>query len=61
MTSQNGQQIITIHILLNISRSKSNQSMKLSYLIEYVKFLNFFKNRAEYETGRLVPDLVLFL
>ena len=61
MTSQNGQQIITIHILLNISRSKSNQSMKLSYLIEYVKFLNFFKNRAENETGRLVPDLVLFL
>ena len=61
MTSQNVQQIITIHILLNISRSKSNQSMKLSYLIEYVKFLNFFKNRAENETGRLVPDLVLFL
>ena len=28
MTSQTGQQIITIHILFNASRSKSNQTMK---------------------------------
>ena len=28
MTSQSGQQTITIHILPNISRSKGNQAMK---------------------------------
>ena len=35
MTSQTGQQLIAIHILPNISRSKGNQTMKLGYLIEY--------------------------
>ena len=35
MTSQTGQQIITIHILPNISRTKDNQEMKLGQLIEY--------------------------
>ena len=35
MTSQTGQQIITIHILPNISRSKSNQAIKFGQLIEY--------------------------
>ena len=35
MTSQTGQQIITIHILSNISRSKDNQAMKFDQLIEY--------------------------
>ena len=34
MTSQPGKQIITIHILSNISRSKGNQTMKISQLIE---------------------------
>ena len=29
MTSQSGQQKITIHIFSNISRSKDNQAMKL--------------------------------
>ena len=33
--SQTGQQLIAIHILPNISRSKGNQTMKLGYLIEY--------------------------
>ena len=33
--SQAGQQIITIHILLDIYRSKGNQTMKLGQLIEY--------------------------
>ena len=32
--SQTGQQINTIHILLNISRSKGNQTMKCGQLIE---------------------------
>ena len=35
MTSQTGKQIITTHILPNISRSKDNQTMKFGPLIEY--------------------------
>ena len=35
MTSRSGQQRITIHILVNISRNKSNQSMELGQLIEH--------------------------
>ena len=41
MTSQIGQQIITIHILPNISRNKGNQTMKLDHLIEN-KMRKFF-------------------
>ena len=33
MTSQTGQQVITIYILFNISRSKGNQAMKFGPLI----------------------------
>ena len=35
ITSQAGQQIITIHILPNTSRRKSNQTMKFGQLREY--------------------------
>ena len=35
MTSQTGQPIIAIDILSNISRSKSNQTMKFGQLTEY--------------------------
>ena len=35
MTSQPGKQTVVIHILPNISRSKSNQIMKFAQLIEY--------------------------
>ena len=35
MTLQPGQQTIVIHILPNISRSKGNQTMKFSQLIDY--------------------------
>ena len=35
MMSQTGQQIITMHILPNISRSKGNQSIKFGQLTEY--------------------------
>ena len=35
MTSQTGKQIITIHILPNISRSKGNQTMKFGHLIAH--------------------------
>ena len=34
MMSQTGQQIITVHILPNMSRSKSNQAIKFGQLIE---------------------------
>ena len=35
MASQTGKQIITIHILFNITKSKCNQTMKFGQLIEY--------------------------
>ena len=35
MTSQTGQQIITIHMLLDISRNEDNQAMKFGQLIKY--------------------------
>ena len=35
MTSQTGQQIITIHILTNISRRKGKQAIKLGQSIDY--------------------------
>ena len=41
MTSQPGLQTIAIHILLNISQSKGNQTMKFGQLIEYIK-INIF-------------------
>ena len=37
MASQPGLQTIAIHILLNISQSKGNQTMKFGQLIEYKK------------------------
>ena len=37
MTSQPNSQIFTIDILPNISRRKSNQTMKFGQLIEYIK------------------------
>ena len=49
-----------MQILPNVSRSKSNQTMKLGQLLEYNKRKIFFKNYAENEAGRLVPDIFLF-
>ena len=43
MTSQPGKQIIAIHILSNISRSKCNQTMKLTQLIEYLTWEKFLE------------------
>ena len=54
MTSQPGQRRITIKILQNISESKANNATKFGRVI----FL--FKNHAENEAERLVPDLFLF-
>ena len=60
MTSQPGLQTIRMHILPNISQTKSSQTMKFCQLIEYNKRNIFLKNYAENEAGRLVPDLFLF-
>ena len=56
MTSQN-KQIISIHILINISRSKGNQTMKFGQLIKYTVRNISFKNYAGNELGRLDADL----
>ena len=36
MMAQTGKQIITIHIIPNIARSKGNQTTKFGLLIEYI-------------------------
>ena len=41
MTSQPGLKTIAIHILINISRSKGNQTMKFGQLKEYNMKNNF--------------------
>ena len=60
MTSQTGKQIITIHILLNISRRKGNQSMKFDQLIEYNVRNIFLQKSSENKVGRLDLDFFLF-
>ena len=55
MTSQNEQQIIKIHLLPNISRSKGNQTMKFGQLIEY-NIIFFLKNHTQNLVKKLVPD-----
>ena len=59
MMSQPGLQVIAIHILSNISKSKDNQTKQFGQLIEYDKIILFFKNYAENESRRLVTDLIL--
>ena len=44
ITLQPGKQTITIHILVNISRSKGNQIMRFGQLIEYNVRNIFFQN-----------------
>ena len=60
VTSQTGQQIITIHIFPNISRSEGNQAMNYGELIDYSKRNIFLQNHAEDKVGRLVLDHFLF-
>ena len=56
MTSQSGQQTMTIHILPYISRSKGNQAMKFGQLIKDSKrniFLQaLFRKRAKEISSR---------
>ena len=55
MTSQRGEQTITIHIFPNISSSAGNQTVKFGQLIEY-KMRNIFleKSFTKYG-GKTVP------
>ena len=50
MTSQPGKQIIAIHILPNISRSKNNQTMKYGQLIE-CNMRNIFREKSYTKCG----------
>ena len=56
MTSLTGQQIIAIHILPNISRSKGNQPMKFGQLIDYNMRNIFLENHAQNVVEKLIPD-----
>ena len=49
--SSTGKQIITISILPNVSRSKGNQIMKFSQLIEY-NMLNTPLKKSQTKSGR---------
>ena len=44
LTSKTVKQVITIHILPNISRSKCNKTMKFRQLIEYNVRIGFLQN-----------------
>ena len=56
MTSQTGQKIIAIHILPNISRGKSKQTMKLGQIIEYSMRNIFLKKSYRNVLEKLVQD-----
>ena len=60
MTSQTGQEMIRIHKLSNISRSKGNQAMNFGQLIRYNVRNTFLQNHPENVTGRLFPDVFFF-
>ena len=52
---QPGKQIIAMHILPNISKSKGNQTMKVGQLIEYRMRKNFLE-RSQNIVEKLFPD-----
>ena len=55
MTSQLGKQTIVMHILPNISRSKSNQAMKFHQLIEHNMRKIFLENSYKNRSGESIP------
>ena len=55
MTLEFGKQAIAIHILINISRSKSNQAMKHGELIEYNMRNIFLKKSWAKCGGETIP------
>ena len=50
---QPGSQTIALHILINISRSKGNQTIKFGQLIECIMRNNFLKNHTRNVLGKL--------
>ena len=60
MASQPGLQTTAIHILPNISQSKSNQTMKFGELIEYNK-RNIFLQKLCRKWGRETSSKPLFI
>ena len=52
MTSHASKQIMTTHILSNISGIKGNQTIKSDQLTEYNTKIFYKNNHAENETGR---------
>ena len=56
MTSQTGIQMITIHILLNISRSKGHQATKFNQVIEHNMRNNYLEKSYQNVVEKLVPD-----
>ena len=50
MTSQPGKQLIAIHILPIISRSKGNETMKFGQLVEY-NMVNIFPEKPYAKCG----------
>ena len=60
MTAQPGLQTITIHILPNTHKVKATRQWNLVNWQNITRKIVFFKNYAENEAGRLVPDLFLF-
>ena len=59
MTSQTRKQIITIHILPNISRRKSNQAVKFGQLIECDARNTLLENHLKTSAGKLVSGIIL--
>ena len=55
MSSRPGKQTIAIHTLPNISRIKSNQTMKFDQLIEYDIRNIFLKNHTQNVVEKLFP------
>ena len=55
MTSQPGKQTTAIHILPNISRSKSNQTLKFDQLIDYNKRNIFLEKSYTKCAGDTIP------
>ena len=60
MTSSTEKQIIAKLILLNISRGKCSQTMKLSQLLEQNMRNIFLKKSCKNGAGRPIPDLFIF-
>ena len=56
MTSQTGQQIIEIHILPNISRSKGSQAVKYGQFKKYSIRNILLANHTQNVVKKLVPD-----